>query len=577
MTDIDASGGRDESAQIFSYTARAVHEANALSDVELLFPDRSWPLCGRAGDAMELRAVQSFEPDSGTLPVLLGAGLGRGLEWLLQHWDGPLAVVDKEVPILELTQCRERYGSNPQILWVDAVDANDALRELTLWQMEQGGKPFSALSMTAYRRIDREYYGWLVEQLSASRRFNFWEKADYPKFKSWPPRVLYLTSDYFLVGELVRASERLGTPHFFLNIDTKETGCAEFVEQLLAAVVDFKPDFIFTINHLGVDREGVLVDLIERLRLPLASWFVDNPHLILYLYNKLVSPWTALFTWDADNIESLQALGFPHVSYLPLATDTTRFRPPANLPDRHDWRSRVSFVGNSMIYKVGQRMKAGRFPRPLLLTYKQVAAGFRASSDRSVSTYLRREHPDLAEVFDTFEDNERRLCYETMITWEATRQYRKECVQGTLGFSPLIAGDTGWKTTFAHEDRDWRWHKELNYYEELPYFYPLSEVNFNCTSQQMKGAVNQRVFDVPAAGAFVLTDHRVQMENLLEPGKEVAYYDQPEDAPEMIRHYLDHPAERERIIQAARKRILAEHTYEHRLESLFRTMKNIYG
>jgi len=570
------SGG-DAGLNAFGYSARPVREGAALADVELDFGGRVWPLRGRAGEAMELRAVQDFDPTSGALPVLLGTGLGSGLAALLETWDGPVAVVDREAPILEITACRERLGADPRVLWVDDADPRLALKDLTLWQMEHGGRPFAPLALTPYRRIRRDYYGWLAEQLAASRKFDFWARADYPKFKTWPPRVLYLTSDYFLVGELVRASERLGTPHYFLNIDSKETGCAEFVEQLLAAVVEFKPDFIFTINHLGVDREGVLVELIERLRLPLASWFVDNPHLILYLYNKLVSPWTALFTWDADNLQSLKSVGFEHVHYLPLASDVTRFKPLADLPASHTWRSRVSFVGNSMIYKVGHRMKAGKFPRELLTTYREVAAGFRAGADRFVGEYLAREHPDLARVFDGLEDNEQRLCFETMITWEATRQYRKGCVAATLDFDPLIVGDRGWKTTFKAEERPWRWHKALSYYEDLPFFYPLSEINFNCTSQQMKGAVNQRVFDVPAAGAFVLTDHRVQMENLLEPGTEVAYYEDPADVPEMIRHYLDNPAERERIVRAARRRILAEHTYEHRLESLFRTMKDIYG
>lgn len=560
-----------------AYRAEAVNEDGLLIDIRLHFGTRSWLLLGGSGDTMEHRAADAFDPAGGALPVFLGSGLGRGVERLLQTWDGPIAVVDREADIDALTGCRKRFADHDNILWIDADAPADALKLLTQWQMEHGGKPLRALPLPSYRRIDRDYYGWLDKQLQASESFDFWARADYPKFKSWPPRVLYLTSDYFLVGELVRASERLGTPHFFLNVGSSETGCAEFVEQLLAAVVEFKPDFIFTINHLGVDREGVLVDLIERLRLPLASWFVDNPHLILYLYNKLVSPWTAIFTWDADNLESLKTLGFEHVHYLPLATDATRFRPTLPPEGPHPWRSRVSFVGNSMKYKVGHRMKNGKFPRSMLLPYKEIAAGFAASDEHSVSAYLHANHPDIADLFDAFETNERRLSYETMITWEATRQYRKSCIEGTLPFTPLIVGDKGWKSVFPGLGTDWRWHKELSYYDDLPQFYPLSEVNFNCTSQQMKGAVNQRVFDVPACGAFVLTDHRHQMENLLEPGKEIAYYDTPEDVPEHIQRWLDDTEGRQTIIAAARKRILAEHTYEHRLEKLFKAMKDMFG
>lgn len=560
------------------YTARPLTgDDGALADVLLTFGPRSWPLLGGAGAAMELRAVEGFDPGAGRLPVLLGSGLGAALARVLELWAGPVAVVDREAPILELTGVRRGPGADPRVLWVDDPTPEAALRVLSRWQMEHGGRPFAPLALPVYRRIDRDHYAAVEQALAASRKADFWARARYPKFVSWPPRVLYLTSDYFLLGELVRASERLGAPHRFVNIGARETGRAEFVERLLHEVVTFRPDFVFTINHLGVDREGVLVDLLERLRIPLASWFVDNPHLILYLYNKLQSPWTAIFTWDTDNIASLTARGFPHVRYLPLATDATRFAPVAAPPGPHPWRARVSFVGNSMTTKVGKRMQAGRFPREMLRTYKAVAAGFSAGSERSVSEFLRRAHPDLARVFDAFESDERRLCYETMITWEATRQYRKGCIQGLLGFDPLIAGDRGWLRTFPGRGDTWRWHKELNYYEELPLFYTLSEINFNCTSQQMKGAVNQRVFDVPAAGAFVLTDHRQQMEDLFEPGREVAFFRDPAEVPELVRRYLDHPAERERIVAAARRRILAEHTYEHRLDTLFRAMRELYG
>jgi spore maturation protein CgeB len=565
-----------------AYTAQALLESGRAADLCLTLADgREWRLLGRSGPATELRPVERFlaehplpapgEP-APVLPVLLGHGLGHGLGALLAAWPGPVAVADKEAALLALSgppDSRAFHVADPEPV--------AALKELSRWQMEHGGRPLAPIALPLYPRLDRGWYGFLQEHLAASRKFDFWGRADYPKFKSWPPRVLHLTSDYFLLGEVVRASERLGAPHMFVNIGAKEIARQDFVERLLTAVVEFKPDFVFTINHLGVDREGVLAGLLEKLRLPLASWFVDNPHLILYLYANLSTPWTALYTWDTDNVASLKERGFPHVEYLPLAADTTRFTPRSGLPASHPWRSRVSFVGNSMIYKVGARMKAGRFPRELLAGYRQVAAGFAASAERSVSAHLAARHPAEFAAFAALDTDERKLCYETMVTWEATRQYRKACVAGILPFAPLIAGDKGWKATFPGEGRDWRWRRELSYYDDLPGFYPLTEVNFNCTSQQMKGAVNQRVFDVPACGAFVLTDHREQMEELFEPGTEVAFYRDPAEVPDLVRHYLDHPAERARIATAARRRVLAEHTYEHRLERLFRSMREIYG
>jgi spore maturation protein CgeB len=306
---------------------------------------------------------------------------------------------------------------------------------------------------------------------------------------------------------------------------------------------------------------------------------VDNPHLILYLYGNLVSPWTAIFTWDADNLESLKAMGFTHVRYLPLGTDVARFHPPrpgeAPLPGLpKKWDRRVAFVGNSMLHKVHERLKRVH-SSALRRGYPAVGAGFAASDERSVREYLAQRHPELLPAFAALPSDEERLHYETLITWEATLQYRLSRVRGILPYTPLIVGDDGWKTLLA-DCPTWRYHAELNYYADLPRFYPAAALNFNCTSKQMKGAVNQRVFDVPATGAFLLTDYREQMENLFDPGREIICYHSPEEAHELAGRYLADPKARQAVAEAARKRILAEHSYEHRLSSRVEAMRSMF-
>ena len=222
-------------------------------------------------------------------------------------------------------------------------------------------------------------------------------------------------------------------------------------------------------------------------------------------------------------------------------------------------------------------MKAAKPSKPLLLAYKQIAAGFAVHPERSVYAYLTAHHPELMPAYEQLGSMERRLAFETMITWEATRQYRAACLRPILDFNPLLVGDKGWRLTFPDAPPGVRLHAELSYYTDLPFFYPLSEINFNCTSAQMKGAVNQRVFDVPAAGAFVLTDWRAQMDDLFEPEKEVIFYRSPEEVPELLKYYLAHPQERGRIAAAARKRVLAEHTYAHRLQTIIAHMREVYG
>ena len=103
----------------------------------------------------------------------------------------------------------------------------------------------------------------------------------WPKFRGKTPRILLLTSQYFLIGELQAACERLDVEHLFIDLGAKEMDLDIFVSKMLATLTTFKPDFVLTVNHLGVDREGILATLLDKFNIPLASWFVDNPHLIL--------------------------------------------------------------------------------------------------------------------------------------------------------------------------------------------------------------------------------------------------------------------------------------------------------
>ena len=581
--------------------AEARYEGDTLIDIVVQRERRSLAMLGNAGPVREL----SFLPPAGEfpgsaceqklLPVLIGSGCGPALEEIAKRLDqafGPdflLAVVDREEDILAVSSLRERYSHKKGILWLAGpeLSLDAALKQLTHWQSSHEGKSFLPLLNPFYLRLDREFYAAVKNACEASAQGNFWQKAGYAKFQSDLPRILMLTSKYFLMGEIVAACERLGVPHKLLQLPEGEVGQNEFIERLLTAVLEFKPDFVFTINHLGVDREGVLAGLLEKLRLPLASWFVDNPHLVLYLYSRLVNPWTAIFTWDADNLASLRGLGFEHVSYLPLGVDVRRFFPPDSSSGRlsglpEDWDGNVAFVGNSMVSKVSARMGRTPFPPSLLHDYQAIAAGFAASDERAVSVYLERARPDLFAHFTSLGSHELKLGYETMITWEATRQYRFSCVESMLPYAPLIVGDKGWGELFGEREKDKgkaRWHAfpELNYYSDLPRFYPFAAINFNCTSKQMKGAVNQRVFDVPATGAFLLTDYREQVENLFEPGREIVCYHSPEEATELARRYLARPDERRAIAGAARKRILQEHSYEHRILALTAKMRKIFG
>lgn len=79
--------------------------------------------------------------------------------------------------------------------------------------------------------------------------------------------------------------------------------------------------------------------------------------------------------------------------------------------------------------------------------------------------------------------------------------------------------------------------------------------------------VNPRTFELAACEAFQLVDKRSLMPELFAED-ELASFDSMQGLQELIPYYLAHPEERLQLARKARQRVLAEHTYAHRMQTL---------
>lgn len=551
------------------YSAETITDESGLIDIRIIQDAKKKHMWGKFGPRKETELAQKIEKDS--VPLLFGSGIGIAARLLAERKDRPLLILDCEIPILEKTELKNSLRGLHNVIWITTDSPLNAARHILELQ-ENFKKKIQLLKNSFYLRLSPFYAQvekQLIDMTGKKAEFPIW-----PKFQGAQPRILLLTSQYFLMGEIVAACERQSIPHMFINMDAKEMDLEYFVARITSAINTFRPDFVLTVNHLGVDQEGFLNTLLHKFDLPLASWFVDNPMLILPLYKAQADRNTTIFTWDADRKESLKEMGFSNIFHLPLGTDQTRFLPSKGCTEKK-WAKNISFVGNSMVHKTARKLESANLSGPLAQRWLEVAHKFGNKSESSVVNFLKSDFPELVPHYNELASPFRKLSFETLIIWQATLEYRLSCVEQTLSNSPLIVGDDGWKKLLPGNS-SWEYHKELSYYNDLPRFYPCSKINFNCTSQQMKGAVNQRVFDVPACNGFILTDHRYQMENLFEPGKEIAVYNSLEEIPQLIEKYIGDEQARKQIIKAARKRILAEHTYDSRIKTLVACMRQAY-
>jgi spore maturation protein CgeB len=92
---------------------------------------------------------------------------------------------------------------------------------------------------------------------------------------------------------------------------------------------------------------------------------------------------------------------------------------------------------------------------------------------------------------------------------------------------------------------------------------PRCVININRDSMARTGfSPPTRVFEAAGAGACLIIDAWDGIEHFLEPGREALV---ARDGDEVVRHLRSlNTSEARRIGEAARRRVLAEHTYEHR-------------
>jgi len=76
--------------------------------------------------------------------------------------------------------------------------------------------------------------------------------------------------------------------------------------------------------------------------------------------------------------------------------------------------------------------------------------------------------------------------------------------------------------------------------------------------------LNLRIFEVLAAGGFLLTDHYEEIAELFEIGKEVETYSSARELREKVEYYLNHEEERIQIAAAGKKKFYELYTWEQR-------------
>lgn len=524
------------------------------------------------GEAKEM--ADAFAFGGAGMIVVLGLGLGYHLDELRRRHPGAdIVVVEGSREILDLCQMHGK-GTEPsdKVRFLVGKTPAEAVAEISRLHLKAGLPPLAVFSLAPGTSAFPGYYGPILDALDRTTSFRLWERLRYPKFRSDRLTVALFDFSYFLTEEIARALDALG--HAVVRVrGRKDESFGDILGRAVETIASDRPDFFLTVNHFGFDEEGALSDLFRSIEMPAAVWYVDSPDLVVRAFPGNASPFCCVFVWDGSYLKSLKAIGFENVACLPLGADETVFRPRGlSAAEKRRIGSDVGFVGNSMVAPARERLLL--VDRTLRPAVERTAQRLGSARDMSFAEAAGAAmHDDERAAFDALAPREKSV-FEAAVLWRATLLYRLSRLRALEEFRPFIRGDAGWKGLLSGK---FRLGPRLNYYGELPDFYNACKVNFNATSVQMGTAVNQRAFDVPACGAFLLTDRQPALETLFEVGEEVVAYNDIDEIDDLARFYLRNDAAREAVAAKGRSRVLREHTYRHRLDAIIRRLRELYG
>lgn len=106
-----------------------------------------------------------------------------------------------------------------------------------------------------------------------------------------------------------------------------------------------------------------------------------------------------------------------------------------------------------------------------------------------------------------------------------------------------------------------------------------SRINLNAHAAADHGSerswgLPERCYGVPACGGFLLSDERRHARDDFLADTEWADFRGMDECVARIRHYLAHPEEARAIAEAAHRRVVGEHTYQQRAQSLLRIIED---
>lgn len=381
-----------------------------------------------------------------------------------------------------------------------------------------------------------------------------------------PPKGTYLALHEF-TKQLGEALKRQGIECRIL--EAQHTNPKPFLD----AILHDPPDCTLSFNGLLPDKNGRF--FCDMINIPHVACLVDAPQMFLALTQSSNSIITSI---DRHFCESFLSMDFPNALFMPLAAEAKLAGEPlieddSNRP--YDVLMPASFFGDHDALRTSWKQKYHRLlcdalDEAIETTFNDTETSYIQALAQAIEKRL-----NIDSTFDVHS-------IDMMQVLDELERYikgkdRVEIVKGITDAEIHIVGNDSkkWKEFLGSKQSNVIFHDEVSY-SEIIKMMKKSKIVLN-SSPGIKNGAHDRVFIGLAAGALVLTNENIYMNENFESEKDILYY-RPKYwslANDLVNKYLADSSKRYAAVKSARKKILEGHTWDHRAATLLKQLDPI--
>lgn len=388
--------------------------------------------------------------------------------------------------------------------------------------------------------------------------------------------IIYFETDEIQLQDIPRALSKMGysvqSPHLQIRAQEFDRGSCDKAIEILkreAAECAITYNFIETISQACMEAD-----------VPYLSWVYDNPQ--QELYSKYAHyPCNYIFVFDKQQQKRLKQTGIKNVYHMPLAIYGDKVERALQQGEKYagQYEAEIAFVGQ--LYRI----------ESLERIMEQADSNVQAAMEESIAgcflnwnqqTKMNGMMSDSCVQYLSQVDGHKVL---TQCPYVSEQYYYEAAVLGRILANRervAILNELSKQYdvrfyTFDSEVKGLRKKVRVcpgaKYDMEVSHVYQQSRINLNITLHCIETGISQRVFDVMAAGGFLLSNYQEELEELFVPGEDLVLYHNMEELRYYVEYYLTHEEERQRIARNGQRKVLKYHDFQNRMSRVLDIVK----